>query len=135
MRTSAPVTGVPVVWASWSSLSVGALGDHRDLGHAVAVADLDAHLGHHLVVQLGREGCAAAGQGAQRGNDRIARLLALLGEEHLVERGRSAGHRDAVLLVRSDGLVGHEGLDDHGRHARDQHHDDVVGAGDAMESD
>ena len=106
------------------------LRDHRDLGHAVAVADLDAHLGHDLVVQLGREWCAAAGQGAQRGNDRFGRLLALLGEEHLVERGRSAGHRDAVLLVRRDGLVGHEGLDDHGRHARDQHHDDVVGAGD-----
>ena len=51
-----------------------------DLGHAVAVhRAAAADLALHLVVQLGRLGRAAARHEAQRRQDRLAGLLALLG--------------------------------------------------------
>ena len=95
--TSHPSTGAPSVLASCSSVVVErALRDHRALGHAVAVADRDVHLGAHLAEHLGRLRRAAAVEQPQRRDHRLRRVLALLVEEREVERGAAAGHRDAV---------------------------------------
>ena len=108
-----------------------AVGDHRHLGHAVAVdhaaaADLVAH----LVVQLGRLGGAAADHQAQRREDRPARLLALLAQVGHVEGGAPADHGGAVAVEDLEGVGGGEGLEEHGREPHGQHRHQVVGAAD-----
>ena len=132
MRTSAPSTGAAV---RVGQLLVGvvrrAVGDHRDLGHAVAVdhatpADLVAH----LVVQLGRLGRAAPDHDAQRREDRRVRLLALLDQVGDVEGGAPADHGGAVAVEDLEGVGGREGLEQHGREPHRQHRHQVVGSAD-----
>ncbi len=98
------------------------------------MADLDTHLVADLAVELRRQRRSAARQRSQGRDDRFAWLLALFGQEHLVERGRPAGHRDPVALGRTR-LPGRE-------RTRptitadmpvDQHHDQVVGPRDVCE--
>src|SRR4051812_33790552 len=52
--------------------------DHRDLGHAVAVHELDAHLALDVIEELRRLRRTATGHDAQRRDDLLPRRLALL---------------------------------------------------------
>ena len=107
--------------------------DHGDLGHAVAVGHLDADLAPDLVEDLGGHGRPAPGQAFQGGDDLLARLLALLVQVGLVEGGAPAGHGDPVAPKHADGQGGDERLEEDGREAEGEHHDQIVGAGDVGE--
>ena len=103
--------------------------DHRALGHAVAVHDRHAHALLHGVIDLGRLRRATTRHEAQRRHDLAVDLL-ILGEEHLVERGRATRHGDTVFAEGSHRSARRELLDQHGRVPEGQHHDDVVGTAD-----
>ena len=105
--------------------------DHRGLRHAVAVdGAAAADLALHLVVELRRLRRAATGREAQRRQDRLAGILALLGEERDVERGAAADHRDAVLPEHGERIGRRERLDQHGREPDGEDAHEVVGAAD-----
>ena len=107
-----------------------ALGDHRTLGHAIAVTHRDPHLGEHLGEHLRWLRGAATGEQTQRRDDRLTGLRALLGEIHLVERRTATGHGGAFAAEEFDGGVELEGLDDDGATASVEQHHEVVGPGD-----
>ena len=113
-----------VVGVGWRPVA-----DHRALGHAVAVHDRHAHALLHGVIDLGRLRRATTRHEAQRRHDLAVDLL-ILGEEHLVERGRATRHGDTVFAEGSHRSARRELLDQHGRVPEGQHHDDVVGTAD-----
>ena len=106
------------------------LADHGAFGHAVAVGHRDPHLGLYLEEHLGWLWGAAAGQQAQRGDDRLVGLLALHAQEHGVKDRAAAGHGHAMPVEGLDGGHQVELFDEHGREAVGQKAHQVVGSPD-----
>ena len=108
-----------------------AVGDHRHLGHPVAVdhatpADLVAH----FVVQLGGLGRTAPDHDAQCREDRCAGLLALLDQVGDIEGCAPADDGGAVPVEGFEGVGSGEGLEQHGGEPHGQHRHQVVGSAD-----
>ena len=107
--------------------------DHRHLGHAIAVHDRDPHLPLDLEVDLRWLRRPTTRQQAQGGDDLLARLLALFGEEGAVEGRAPPRHRHAQTAVDLDGVGRHERLHENGWEPAHQDGHEVVGAGDVAE--
>lgn len=93
------------------------------------MGQLAAHFADDGVVDLRRLRGAAAREEAEGGDERGRGGLALFREEHGVEGGRSAGHRDPVAAVAVQRVRHRELLEEDCGEAVEQQHHGVVGPG------
>ena len=105
-------------------------GDHRALGHAVAVSNLHPDFTFHLPEQFGRLWRATTDQRPQRWKDRLAGRTALSLQERLIVRGASAERRHPVATHHGDGNVGHKCLKQQGPEPDAELHNQIVRATD-----